>query len=155
MWVYVIGHGLLLAYLSGDWNSTNKESVLNKSVKNELWAQWLSVVQRIQPVSRSPLPSSLVVVRVRKATKGTKMKQARHRDAILRMDPEVLILLSSVVGTRGGRLGVPKWEIMYCRGRWAKHQVCAISADVVVSSRKVSHILHFKGFRSILVGNVC
>lgn len=39
------------------------------------------------------------------------MKQARHRDAILRMDPEVLILLSSIVGTRGGRRGIPKWKI--------------------------------------------
>lgn len=37
-----------------------------------------------------------------------KMKQARHRDAILRMDPEVLILLS-VVGSQGGQqLRIPE-----------------------------------------------
>lgn len=65
------------------------------------------------------------------------MKQARHRDAILRMDPEVLILLSAVAGIRG-RPGIPKWEIMYLGGRWARqYQVCAISADAVVSKRKV------------------
>lgn len=65
------------------------------------------------------------------------MKQARHRDAILRMDPEVLILLSAVAGILG-RPGIPKWEIMYLGGRWARqYQVCAISADAVVSKRKV------------------